>query len=283
MSGSVGPRPQCLKRLDIDEHGRLFDDCQLLKIIAERTKRPVVFVERSTYLQALYDNIEDKFRVRDHVGLVSFSEDDEGVTVFTTTGEEIRGSILVGADGIHSTVRGLMAGSVAKSDPQRAVTLNEGTLCDVGLSIALHIYKWSALTITVGFRSYYRTIFGTARNQRRDDPSAPLIPEGASHTRYYRGVSGVAAVGVSGLIFFFLFVKEDKPSTTPNCPRYSEEDAENTMRQYGHLGMGPDYTFNDLWELRIKATMVPLEEGTVEGSWNTGGRAVLLGDSVSKV
>lgn len=115
-----------MQRQNFDKDGYLYDDGQLLKLLAEKTKRPVLFLQRSTYLKALYDNLVDKSRVRDHAGLVSFAEDDEGVTVFTSTGEEVRGSILVGADGIHSTVRGLMAESFAKSDPQRAVKLNEG-------------------------------------------------------------------------------------------------------------------------------------------------------------
>lgn len=103
----------------------------------------------------------------------------------------------------------------------------------------------------------------------------PLVPEGTAHIRYHRGASGVSAVGVSGLVFWFLFVREDEPSRTPGCPRYSDADAEQTMRRYGRLGLGPDYTFDDLWELRVKAAMVPLEEGRVEGGgvefWGEGG------------
>lgn len=247
-----------LQRQNFDEYGHLFDDCQLFKGLAAKTKRPVMFLERRAYLQALYDNLKDKSRVRDHIGLKSFAEDDEGVTVFTSTGEEVRGSILVGADGVHSTVRKLLAESVAKSDPERAVKLNEG------------------------FTAHYRAIFGISRNQQRGDPTKQLLADGSLHDRYYRGHSGVAASGVSGLIFWFLFVKQDSPSTSPNCPRYSEADTEDTMRKYGHLSVGPGYTFNDLWEVRLNANMVPLEEGIIEASWNSGGRVVMVGDAVFK-
>lgn len=109
-----------------DEHGRLFDESEMTRRMHEKTKWPILFLERKAYLQVLYDNIRDKSRVRARVGLESFAEDDEGVTVFTSTGEEVRGSILVGADGIHSTVRKLMAESLAKSDPKRADNLREG-------------------------------------------------------------------------------------------------------------------------------------------------------------
>lgn len=113
-------------RHHFDEHGRLFEDSQVFRLLHEETKRPVVFMERSAYLRALYDNLGDKSKVKGHVGVVSFTEDEEGVTVSTSTGEVFRGSILVGADGIHSTVRRLMAEAVAKSDPQRAGNLNGG-------------------------------------------------------------------------------------------------------------------------------------------------------------
>ncbi|KUI53904.1 Anhydrotetracycline monooxygenase [Cytospora mali] len=245
-------------RLYFDEHGRLFEDNKMMRLIDDKTKRPITFLRREAYIRALYENLKDKSKVKGHSGLVSFAEDDEGVSVFTSTGEEIRGSILVGADGIHSTVRKLMAESVAKSDPQRAKNLIEG------------------------FTANYRTIFGTSKNQRKDDPSVQMVADSLSHTSYYRGVTGVCAVGNSGVIYWFLLVKEDTPSTMPNCPRYSEADAEETLRKFGHLHMGPGYTFNDLWELREKGVMVPLQEGIVEGSWNSSGRVVLMGDAVHK-
>lgn len=59
-----------LRRLNLDEQGRLFDDWPLLGSIAERTGRPVVFMERRAYIQMLYDNLADKSKVRWRVGLV---------------------------------------------------------------------------------------------------------------------------------------------------------------------------------------------------------------------
>lgn len=115
-------------RLHFDQYGRLFEDSQVLRILEEKTTRPTIFPARNTYIKVLYDNLEakSKAKVREHVGLVSWTEDDDGITVHTTTGEEVRGSILVGADGIHSAVRKLMAEAVAESDPQRAKNLIEG-------------------------------------------------------------------------------------------------------------------------------------------------------------
>jgi 2-polyprenyl-6-methoxyphenol hydroxylase-like FAD-dependent oxidoreductase len=56
-------------------------------------------------LQVLYDNIRDKTKVltRKRVQKVELLED--GVVVNTTDGSSYKGDILVGADGIHSSVR----------------------------------------------------------------------------------------------------------------------------------------------------------------------------------
>jgi 2-polyprenyl-6-methoxyphenol hydroxylase-like FAD-dependent oxidoreductase len=59
-------------------------------------------------LQVLYDNIRDKTRILTRKRVQKVDMNDEGVTVQTTDGSTYQGDILVGADGIHSTVRGEM-------------------------------------------------------------------------------------------------------------------------------------------------------------------------------
>ena len=101
------------------------------------------------------------------------------------------------------------------------------------------------------------------------------------HNVYYHDYSAVAAAGVPGLVFWFLFVKAPKLTRTPNCPRFTDEDAENTIQKYGSSLVGPGYTVKDLWDARVKGTMVPLEEGIAK-QWSHN-RVVLMGDSVHKV
>lgn len=79
----------------------------------------------------------------------------------------------------------------------------------------------------------------------------------------------------------YLPVKE--VTHTPDILVYTEGECEDAIRKYGHLSVGEDYTFNDLYENRITATMIPMEEGVVGAKWNNGGRVVMLGDAVHKV
>ncbi|OTA95365.1 hypothetical protein M434DRAFT_69594 [Hypoxylon sp. CO27-5] len=245
-------------RQHFDEHGKLFDDSPIFKSVMEKTKRPIVFMERHFCLKKLYSNIKNKSQVRANAGIASFTEDESGITVTTDSGQRIRGSILVAADGTHSTVRKLLADSVFKENFER--------------------YR----NLCTGFTSSYRTVFGTSTSHLGNGISRFSLPDGIVHHVYSRNVSGITTAGGHGRIFWFLFIKEEAMSRSPNCPRYTDTDTSNAIEMYGHLIATPGYTFRDLWERRIRAGMVPMEEGVIQASWNNGGRVVLVGDAASK-
>ncbi|KAI2465042.1 FAD/NAD(P)-binding domain-containing protein [Annulohypoxylon bovei var. microspora] len=242
-------------RHHIDKRGKLFDESPMFREAMEKTKRPIVFMERHFCLATLYDNIEDKSRVHADTGVVAFSEDEDGITVLTSRGENVRGSILVAADGVHSTVRNLIADSVSEKSPERSRDLIRA------------------------FTSSYRVVFGTSTNRTGGDM---LPPDGVAVHVYYRNVSGITSAGPKGLIFWFLFIKEETSSSTPDCPRYTEADAAASIEKYGSLTACPWFSFRDLWDTRISGGMVPMEEGVVRGPWNNSGRVVLVGDATCK-
>ncbi|GEO27661.1 hypothetical protein AAC03nite_34460 [Alicyclobacillus acidoterrestris] len=83
-------------------------DCNLL---SNDTKYPFrLQCPQSTYVRIVYDRVKqrDSIDVRFHTKVVSFEQDDDGVTV-TVEGPEgeytLRGAFLLGADGARSTVR----------------------------------------------------------------------------------------------------------------------------------------------------------------------------------
>ncbi|KAI1775534.1 FAD/NAD(P)-binding domain-containing protein [Hypoxylon cercidicola] len=246
-------------RHHLDERGTLFDDSPIFQLLLDKTNWPTVFMERRVCLEVLYGNIKDKSRIRANVGIASYIQTKHGITVITDRGESIQGSILVGADGVHSKVRSLLADSISEDDPERRRNLLEG------------------------FTSSYRTIFGTSPNGLDGPEPRRLLPHGIAHHVYHRGASGITAAGGKGLIFWFLFVKEPSTSTSPNCPRYTPSDVAATMEKYGDLVACPGYNFRDLWESSIKSGMVPMEEGVIQGPWNNDDRVVLVGDATCKI
>lgn len=213
-------------------------------------------MERKFWLSCIYNAIEDKSRIRANSGVASFIESAEGVEVTTESGEVLKGDVLIGADGVHSHIRGLLADKIEATDAAAAQRMRE---CYV---------------------STYHAIFATSRNV--NTKGELFLPERMVHNVYYQGASGVAAAGVRGLVFWFLFLKSDQVTKTPNTPRFTEEQTLATIAKYGDHALGPGYTYKDLWDSRVKADMVPLEEGVLETKWNSGGRVVLIGDAVHK-
>lgn len=79
----------------------------------------------------MYDKIRDKSKVLINRAVVDYVEDDDGVTVYTSDGSTYKGTILIGADGIHSTIRGLMKKKAEEAEPgsgTRLETTNNGMM-----------------------------------------------------------------------------------------------------------------------------------------------------------
>ncbi|EOD43599.1 putative fad binding domain protein [Neofusicoccum parvum UCRNP2] len=239
-------------RQHFDENGKCFEDSRLFKDIHERLGRPWVFLERCEAIKILHSHVKDKSKVRTNTAVASYTESEDGITVVTSTGESIKGSILVGSDGIHSHVRNLMADEVAKTQPELEKEIKEA------------------------FTAEYKCLFGVSKN----DPSKPMMDDGMIHTSYYDYHSSFSTAGVPGLLFWFFYVKMPQVTRMPNVPRFTDADAAQLVGEYGKTVIGPGYTLQDLWDTRVRATLAPLEEG-VSKKWSHG-RVVLVGDSVHK-
>ncbi|KAK7425598.1 hypothetical protein QQZ08_007921 [Neonectria magnoliae] len=73
--------------------------------IMRRHGYPTIFIDRQMLLEELYNNLGSKAPVLVGQRVESIAKLDDFVEVVTNKGEKFRGDILVGADGIYSTVR----------------------------------------------------------------------------------------------------------------------------------------------------------------------------------
>lgn len=77
------------------------------------------------FLRTLHSHIRDKSRLHACTELSSYVESESGVTVKTTEGKTFEGSILIGADGVHSKTRNLVAEKLQSENKKLCKALQE--------------------------------------------------------------------------------------------------------------------------------------------------------------
>lgn len=91
-------------------------------------------MERCKALEVLHNHVQDRSKLHNRTAVVGYKETPQGVIVTTEDGKQYQGHILIGADGIHSNVRKLMADKISATDQSLAKEINEGSS---GLSLFL--------------------------------------------------------------------------------------------------------------------------------------------------
>lgn len=76
-----------------------------------------MFFDRRMLIQILYDKIQQKDKILTSERVVSVNTHPTYVTVSTNSGKTMEGTIVVGADGVHSAVRQQMWENAKKMDP----------------------------------------------------------------------------------------------------------------------------------------------------------------------
>ncbi|KAI1475325.1 putative monooxygenase [Daldinia eschscholtzii] len=206
---------------------------------------------RPLFIDALYQSLPDsakaRIKVKKHVTKVNVS--DDGVVVECADGTIERGSIVLGADGVHSRVRQCMQ---AMEEGRSAPGISEKT-------------KSPYLTT-------FRMVFGSM-------PIPPTMPKNVNHECASERVSTQLLTGNS-MAWFGVYEALDKP--TSERLKYTEKDKEEAIRKWGHLYAAPGVRVRDIFDLQKGGVgMINLEEGRVDKwYWN---RIVLVSDAVRKL
>ncbi|KAJ4248457.1 hypothetical protein NW762_012794 [Fusarium torreyae] len=211
---------------------------------------PILFLDRQKLLEVLYDNIHDKTKILSNKRVVQVQTSDRGSAAVTSDGETYPGDILIGADGIHSTVRNEMWKLANKLEPGSVDTSEaESVHCD------------------------YSCIFGISS-------SCPGVKAGDMNSVFRDRASYLIIGGLNGRTYWFRFQKFPKRLFGSQIPRFTDVETQETIKSALHEDILPGVKFSKLIENQVSGSMTPLVEHVYK-KWHFG-RVTTVGDSCHK-
>ncbi|PVH81668.1 FAD/NAD(P)-binding domain-containing protein [Cadophora sp. DSE1049] len=234
------------------EKGELLATSDAPALMKKRTGYAMAFLTRRNLLKVLYSNIKDKTKVLTSKRVTDVQVSESGVVVTCKDGSSYDGDIVVGADGIHSAVRGKMQDYIELSRPGAAEKDRNSISTE------------------------YTCIFGLGKQ-----PKGSVLTVGDSHRTYGKDHSTLSFVGRDDVLYWFLFSKLDKRYHGNDMPRFSKKDMEEGAKPFRAMPMAPGVNFGQVWENRTFANMACLEESQNQ-NW-VANRMVCIGDSTHKM
>ncbi|KAI1126484.1 FAD-dependent monooxygenase [Nemania abortiva] len=229
-----------------DAEGNLMSASSAMRQYRDRIGYPVAFIERPKLLPIMTRRIQRLDCIKTSARVTSIEETDNHVVVTTSDGFSVTADIVVGADGVRSAVRKhidstLSGGSILSADNY----------------------------MKVGFS----TVYGMSA------PTEGIAP-GERFAVYREQETVIGFTGQDGIVFWFVFeaLKDSVPLS--RAPKYNEAEAEALCKTVAGVQVTPRLKFGDLFENRVTAVKIAIEEGIAQ-EWHTD-RAVIVGDAACK-
>lgn len=200
---------------------------------------------RAELVKFLYDSLgTDKTKVISGKSVRDVVSADDGVAVICEDGSTYKGSIVLGADGVHSKIRRLMRESALKYSPN---------------------IEWDPI---LPYTSTYKCMFFSL--PQAASPGLFVDTENKDSSLFY----------VTGNERAWVFVCEKLPQPTGEHTSYTTEEAELFAEKFSDFPITTSLKVKDVFSRRTSSGMANLEEGLIKNwSW---GRIVLAGDSCHK-
>ncbi|KAF3769690.1 FAD/NAD(P)-binding domain-containing protein [Cryphonectria parasitica EP155] len=212
-------------KTNVRKDGSVIGKSNMMETIGKRLGHDWMCFHRPEFLKFLYDELPDReARILGGKALDKIETTSEGVRVTCKDGSVHEGSVVVGADGVNSSVRRHLANEL--SDPKLAKPF---TTSYRGL------FGWS--TWTKGIEE------GHLYEMHGDKMSVQLIP---------------------GKDMVMFLVYDRLPADTRESVRYSDEEKKKLVEEVAEYFVTDTVQFKDLWGQAQWSFCSGLEEGTAE-------------------
>ncbi|ORY71427.1 uncharacterized protein BCR38DRAFT_10163 [Pseudomassariella vexata] len=204
---------------------------------------PFLPMLRSDLIKIFYTNLKGRdTNIITSAEVVDIETDSEGVRVQLANGRIVEGSVVIGADGVHSKSRKLMHKLAGQGPPEEMISSFHG------------IFGWADISDL----SIEREVFFESR--------------GAGAV--------IQCLGTPKKLRFVTL--KPLPETFTGRKRYTRQEMEEYAASVGDIAVCPGVKFKDVWERaeKDKAQMLNQEEGFMS-RWHYD-RLVLVGDAVHK-
>lgn len=229
---------------------------------------PQIFIDRQTVIQVLFDSLKHKDRVLTNKRIRLVEHGDSDVTVHAEDGTKYTGYILIGADGVHSTIRQEMwrISQDDKSDCFQPDPLagQSPVLCTSSI----------VLTALKGLQCESKCIFGTSKRP----PSLPASP--LQINAFFKNCNYLVLSAPEDRYYWFLFTKVDRVYGK-NIARYTKDDELELAKEHFNDELTETTTFGDLYAHRLQTALVSTEDH-VFPRWHYR-RILTIGDAAHKV
>ncbi|TGJ84561.1 hypothetical protein E0Z10_g4202 [Xylaria hypoxylon] len=212
---------------------------------------PTVGLSRGDLIRVFYENLPGKeTKVRANAHAVNIETHKDGVHVHLADGSVVDGSIVIGADGVHSPARELI---------QRLESDSSAT---------------GDLKPTSPMVTTFMSLFGHTRGVRED------VALGDFAESHGPGIAS-QSTRLDDTMYFTILKRLDKPTSEKR--KFTEGDVNKFVHEMSDMAIFPGVKLKEIWPLREQANAVLLhqEEGLADKWYH--GRVVIVGDAAHKM
>ncbi|KAF4459802.1 FAD binding domain-containing [Fusarium albosuccineum] len=227
--------------------GKLMKSSEMFKRMKDNHGHGPVAYHRAQLIEVMYKRLPEEAKAKFHFNkkLVDIESNEDGVKATCDDGSTYEGSVIIGADGVHSRTRLIMRDMALKANPSAS---------------------WDP---ELPYTATYNLLWACFPR--------PTEEMGQGYDTQDQDRSIMYVTG-RDMAWVFLYKKLAEP--TKGYVSYKQEDIDAVAEEFKDFHVNETLTVKELWKTKMGTGMTTLDEGIAKHwSW---GRIVLVGDACHK-